>query len=100
MSLGIFMKGLNTIYFGKMIDFWFEFLPQIILLLALFGWMDLLIIFKWVRTANIQEFTADMNNTVHNSSSIITTMINMFLSAGSNPDYPGQLLAGEGQATI
>lgn len=47
MSLGILMKGINSIYFRKYLDFMFEFIPQIILLLALFGWMDALIIGKW-----------------------------------------------------
>lgn len=48
MSLGIFMKAFNALYFRRYIDFIFEFLPQIILLWALFGWMDLLIIVKWL----------------------------------------------------
>jgi V-type H+-transporting ATPase subunit a len=48
MSLGIFMKGLNSLYFGRYIDFMFEFIPQIVLLLCLFGFMDLLIIIKWL----------------------------------------------------
>jgi V-type H+-transporting ATPase subunit a len=48
MSLGIFMKAFNAIHFGRWIDFFFEFLPQIVLLWALFGWMDLLIIVKWL----------------------------------------------------
>ena len=48
MSLGIFMKAFNALYFRRYIDFLFEFLPQIVLLWALFGWMDLLIIVKWL----------------------------------------------------
>lgn len=47
MSIGIILKGLNNIYYKKLLDFFFEFLPQIILLLVLFGWMDALIIGKW-----------------------------------------------------
>lgn len=42
------MKGLNSIKFGKPIDFLFEFIPQMWLLLALFGFMDFLIIVKWL----------------------------------------------------
>jgi V-type H+-transporting ATPase subunit a len=48
MSLGIFMKGANAIYHVSFIDFIFEFIPQIVFLLALFGFMDLLIILKWL----------------------------------------------------
>lgn len=53
MSLGVTMKGFNSIYFGSMLDFFFEFIPQICLLLALFGWMDALIIFKWIFPVDI-----------------------------------------------
>ena len=48
MTLGVLMKGFNQIYFGQWIDFIFEFLPQIVLLLSLFGFMDVLIIKKWL----------------------------------------------------
>lgn len=44
MSLGICMKAFNGKYFGRPYDIYHEFLPQILLLLALFGFMDLLII--------------------------------------------------------
>jgi V-type H+-transporting ATPase subunit a len=48
MSMGICMKAFNAVYFGSKIDFFFEFIPQIILLNVIFGWMDILIIAKWV----------------------------------------------------
>jgi len=48
MSLGVFMKAFNSIHQKKTIDFFFEFIPQIVLLLVLFGFMDLLIVIKWV----------------------------------------------------
>ena len=44
MSLGIFMKGLNSLYFKKYLDFFFEFIPQIIFMLGLFGYMNFMII--------------------------------------------------------
>jgi V-type H+-transporting ATPase subunit a len=47
MSMGILMKGFNAMYFKRLVDFFFEFIPQIIFLIALFGWMDILIIAKW-----------------------------------------------------
>jgi len=56
-----------------MIDFLFEFLPQIIVLLALFGYMDLMIIIKWLTNWEGQE---------SNAPSVITTMIDMFLNMG------------------
>jgi len=48
MSLGIVMKAFNALYFKKSLDFFFEFIPQIVLLSVLFGWMDVLIIGKWL----------------------------------------------------
>ena len=59
MSLGIIMKGLNSLYFRRMIDFIFEFIPQIILLLALFGWMDVLIIAKWREPKDAEGYYND-----------------------------------------
>ena len=48
MSLGVVLKGTNAIQNRNMIDFLFEFIPQIIVLLALFGYMDFMIIMKWL----------------------------------------------------
>lgn len=56
MSLGIIMKGLNSLYFRKTVDFLFEFIPQLVLLLALFGWMDILIIAKWFEPKDIEGY--------------------------------------------
>jgi len=44
MSMGIILKGLNSLHFNRKLDFFHEFIPQLILLLCLFGFMDLLII--------------------------------------------------------
>jgi V-type H+-transporting ATPase subunit a len=79
MSLGILMKAANSIYFRKFIDFFFEFIPQIVLMLALFGYMDMLIIIKWL---------TDYDNGESNPPSIITSMINMFLNFGGIDGTP------------
>ncbi len=87
MSLGIIMKGFNALYFKNKLDFFFEFIPQIVLLLALFGWMDILIIGKWNMVKNVNT-VADVGspefNQVHYSPAIITTMIDIFLAFGNN----------------
>jgi len=73
MSLGIFIKALNAIHFSRYVDLFFEFLPQITLLTLLFGWMDYLIVAKW------------LNNWDYRGASppgIISIMINMFLEFG------------------
>lgn len=48
MALGVVMKAYNSVQFKRPIDFIFEFIPQLVLLLVLFGFMDLLIIVKWI----------------------------------------------------
>ena len=63
MTLGINLKGLNAIFNRSAIDFFFEFLPQLVFLLALFGFMDLLIILKWL---------TDYSGREHDAPSVIT----------------------------
>jgi V-type H+-transporting ATPase subunit a len=49
MTLGVFIKASNTIRFRKLLDFFFEFIPQLIFMVCLFGYMDFLIVFKWLQ---------------------------------------------------
>lgn len=76
MSIGIFMKAVNATYHKDWIEFFFEFLPQIILLWVLFGYMDILIIGKWL-TSYVDKYPA--------APPIIPTMINNFLNFGIQP---------------
>lgn len=47
MTIGIFLKGLNALYFKDMVTFFLEFLPMLIFDLSLFGYMVVLIFVKW-----------------------------------------------------
>lgn len=47
MLLGIFMKLSNAIYFRSGLDIAFEFIPQLIFMLSIFGYLCFLIMFKW-----------------------------------------------------
>lgn len=67
MDLGIIMSWFNQRYFRDSLSLWCEFVPQIIFLNGLFGYLCLLIIGKWV-SGN----TADLYH----------TLIYMFLSPG------------------
>lgn len=80
MTLGVFIKATNTIYFCKMMDFFFEFVPQLIFLVLLFGYMDFLIVLKW---------TVDWGLYAADSPSVITTMINLPLKLGVTQDCCG-----------
>ena len=83
MSLGVFMKAVNAFHFSNYLDFFAEFLPQIFFLWALFGYMDVMIIAKWV--------TSWPNTNL--APSIITLMVNMILKGG---DLNGTPLFGNG----
>jgi V-type H+-transporting ATPase subunit a len=77
MSFGIILKASNTLYFKKKLDFYFEFIPQIIFMVLIFGYMDFMIIFKWLKL---------WTNT-QNAPSIITLMINIPLKIGKTVIY-------------
>jgi V-type H+-transporting ATPase subunit a len=63
MSIGIILKGLNSIHFRQKLDLFFEVIPAFLLLFALFGWMDILIIGKWNEPKNIEGFYRPENFT-------------------------------------
>lgn len=73
MSLGVCLKGFNALYKNSSIDYFFEFVPQIIFLLGLFGYMDVMIITKWL---------TDWTGNEGNAPSIITQMINNIIKGG------------------
>lgn len=73
MTLGVFVKATNTKHFNHKLEFYFEFIPQLIFLVGLFGYMDFLIIYKWLQPWKLYDSSAP---------SIITTMINLPLKVG------------------
>lgn len=73
MIVGVLVKANNAIYFRKWLDFFFQFIPQLLFLILLFGYMDFLIIYKWLTDWGYYNPAAP---------SIITTMINMPLKMG------------------
>jgi V-type H+-transporting ATPase subunit a len=52
MAIGVIVKGANSVYFRNYLDFVFEVITGLIILLGLFGWMDLLIFSKWAYVMN------------------------------------------------
>ncbi|KAH7524153.1 hypothetical protein FEM48_Zijuj06G0089000 [Ziziphus jujuba var. spinosa] len=47
MNLGIIMSYFNAKFFDDKLNIWYQFLPQMIFLNSLFGYLSLLIIVKW-----------------------------------------------------
>jgi V-type H+-transporting ATPase subunit a len=78
MILGLFLKGMNGIYFGDYVDFFFEFIPQLIFMCLLFGYMCLMIYIKW---------GTDWSDDTSKAPSIISQLLMIFLNMGSTgPD--------------
>ncbi|XP_011092832.1 V-type proton ATPase subunit a3 [Sesamum indicum] len=82
MNLGIIMSFFNALFFKNSLNVWFQFIPQIIFLNSLFGYLSVLIIIKWC--------TGSQADLYH-------VMIYMFLSPtdelGENQLFPGQKTA-------
>lgn len=57
MSIGIIIKGTNSIHFGRYDELFAEVIGGLIILLFLFGWMDLLIVAKWFHSVDIEDTT-------------------------------------------
>lgn len=85
MAIGVAVKGANSIFFGNKLDFFCEVVTGLIILLGLFGWMDLLIFSKWNYEMNPYSADPEMVSRIRYAPSIITVMINNFLAGG----YPG-----------
>ena len=75
MTLGIFMSLLNFLRERDWLSIWCEFVPQVVFLGSLFGYLSVLIVAKWVT----KGATADLYH----------VMIYMFLSPG-NADCAGE----------
>lgn len=79
MTMGIVVKAFNSRYFKKSLDFYCEFIPQFIFMVALFGYMDFLIVFKWLK---VWDERVDMIPPQQWAPSIISTMMNVGLKLG------------------
>jgi len=74
MLFGIVLKGINCIHFKNKLALIFEFIPQLIFMLVLFGYMDVMIIVKWLR---------NWDNNEANAPSLISQLMNIFLNPGN-----------------
>lgn len=59
MTIGICVKGLNAVHFKRWIVLGSEVVTGLIILLGLFGWMDLLIFAKWLTPYNAYNYLLD-----------------------------------------
>jgi V-type H+-transporting ATPase subunit a len=48
MLLGVVLKFLNSLHFRSKLDLFFECIPQLLFLVCAFGFMDYMVMYKWV----------------------------------------------------
>lgn len=73
MVVGVLLRWSNAFYEGNMVDFFCECIPMMIFMLCFFGWMDFMILYKWV-------------NPVSTTPSIINSLICMAM--GQEDKFP------------
>ncbi|KAF9917355.1 H(+)-transporting V0 sector ATPase subunit a [Lobosporangium transversale] len=92
MSFGICMVYYNAKFFRKPIDIIGGFIPQLLFMQVLFGYLVIMIVYKW--TVDWFEHDAAGYPVRNTPPSLLNTMIYMFLSPGSVNEndklYPGQ----------
>lgn len=82
MTFGVFLSFCNHKYFKKPLNIWCEFLPQLIFMVSIFGYLVVLIFVKWLKF-NVWN--------MHGAPSLILTLINMGLLTPPDPVmFPGQ----------
>lgn len=70
MTFGVILGGLNFYFARNALSFWSIFVPQLVFMLCIFGYLNVMIVYKWITQTAA-------------SPSLLTMLINMFLSPGS-----------------
>ena len=76
MFMGTCLRGINAVYFGQRLDFFFEFLPMVAFACSLFVYMVVLIFMKWSINWNSRMLSA--------------TCLNPGSAGWGSPDYDGE----------
>jgi vacuolar-type H+-ATPase subunit I/STV1 len=84
MTAGILLSAANHRFHKDKLSMYYEFIPQLLFLSAMFGYLSLLIVMKWCGGSREAPVKADLYH----------IMIYMFLSPGMRPSYhsPRQLM--------
>merc|ERR1712013_639060 len=92
MTYGLFLKLSNHLQEGDMISIFFEFVPQFIFMMAFFGYMCFLIVFKWCIDWQTSTLPA--------TPSLITVLIKMILGIGTITDETQLFSDADTQALV
>jgi len=86
MTFGISLQIFNFIYFGHPSSIWVEWLPQVLFMMCLFGYLSVMILLKWAFMWNDDAGSAP---------GLLNTLIFMFLNPGTIQEdsrfFPGQV---------
>ncbi|RKP09745.1 V-type ATPase, V0 complex, 116kDa subunit family [Thamnocephalis sphaerospora] len=92
MSFGIMLTIFNHVHFKRRANIWAEFVPQMLFMQCIFGYLSVCIVYKW----SVDWYAVDENgNNLYSSPpSLLNTLIFMFLQPGQvKPE--DQLFAGQ-----
>lgn len=78
MALGVFLSLFNHVYFKNYVNIVCEFLPMVVFLFAIFGYMCALIFVKWFLVVRTSDPVTSANN-YQCSPNILIGFINMFM---------------------
>merc|ERR1712012_1100241 len=79
MIVGVLLRWSNAFYFKNMTDFIFECIPMMVFMLCFFGWMDVMILYKWTHP-------------IDDAPNIINSLICMAMGQeDKNPLWPGSV---------
>ncbi|XP_033173689.1 V-type proton ATPase 116 kDa subunit a [Drosophila mauritiana] len=96
MIFGVSMSVVNFAYYKKYASIFLEFLPQVLFLLLLFGYMVFMMFFKWV----VYNDTVEGPLSPACAPSILILFINMILQGSQDTPEPCKEFMFEGQKSI
>uniref|UniRef100_A0AAQ4R0S5 V-type proton ATPase subunit a n=1 Tax=Gasterosteus aculeatus aculeatus TaxID=481459 RepID=A0AAQ4R0S5_GASAC len=84
MSFGVVLSVFNHLHFRQKCNVYLQFLPELLFLLCLFGYLVFMVLYKWL-AFGVRDSSA--------APSILIHFINMFVMQGKDitPLYPGQI---------
>eukprot|EP01106_Pelomyxa_sp_JSP_P000422 TRINITY_DN1059_c0_g2_i2.p1 TRINITY_DN1059_c0_g2~~TRINITY_DN1059_c0_g2_i2.p1 ORF type:complete len:635 (-),score=177.56 TRINITY_DN1059_c0_g2_i2:48-1952(-) len=82
MMVGIFVSLLNNLHWRKWLNIIFEFIPQVVWMMSLFGYLVILIFVKWTCTVKHYPY-------------LINVIIDIFLHPGLKPDNIDYMYEGQ-----